>query len=307
MLLRQSKSLSPAGRAVVITGASSGLGKYCALHLQRLGFHVFAGVRKEADGERLVTESSAGRPPIRPLRIDVTDDGSIRAAAETVAEIRGTDGLWAVVNNAGTCVSAPLECVRPERLRQELDTNVVGPHAVSQAFLPMLRETRGRVVNVTSGLGSVASPYLGTYAAGQFAKEGLTDALRREVAPFGIAVSLIQPGAIATPIWGKVGELGEQLVRTSPDGVAHLYRQSFERFLEMNQRRAETSRTQPRDVALAVTHALTAVRPRIRYRVGPDAWTAAVASRLLPDAVVDRLLAASLASGKVPGAGRVDA
>ncbi|KPC64062.1 short-chain dehydrogenase [Streptomyces chattanoogensis] len=286
MLNPQPKPLPPAGRTVVVTGASSGLGKECALRLAERGFRVFAGVRRAEDGERLRAEAPSAS--LRPVLIDVTDEESVRAAAAEAAGSTGERGVWALVNNAGTCVSAPLECVPPERLRQQLDTNVVGALAVTQAFLPQLRQSRGRIVNVSSGLGSVALPYLGAYAAGQFAKEGMSDALRRELRPFGVSVSVVKPGAIATPIWDKVREAGQEILDGAPEDIAALYRASFARFLQMNEERAQSSTTRPEDFARTVFRALTAPRPRTRYCVGSDARAAARLARLLPDTVLDR-------------------
>ncbi|MEW9515196.1 SDR family oxidoreductase [Streptomyces tubercidicus] len=290
MLNWQPKPLSPAGRAVVITGASSGLGKDCALHLERRGFRVFAGVRRTEDGARLRAEASSAR--LRPVLMDVTGEESLRAAAAEVAESVGEQGVWALVNNAGTCLSAPLECVPPDRLREQLDTNVVGPVAVTQAFLPQLRRSRGRIVNISSGMGSVAMPYLGAYVTGQFAKEGMSDAFRRELRPFGVSVSVVKPGAIATPIWVKVKEAGEEILNKAPEDIAGRYRAPFEQFLRMNEQRAQSSNTRPEDFARTVFRALTAPRPRTRYCVGTDAWAAATLSRLLPDSVLDRGLSA---------------
>ncbi|WP_030672017.1 SDR family oxidoreductase [Streptomyces sp. NRRL B-1347] len=290
MIHCQKKARTGAGRTVVITGASSGLGKHCALHLARHGFRVFAGVRKEADGELLRAEAASA--PLLPVILDVTDESSIRTAADTVAEASGGHGIWALVNNAGTCVSAPLECVPPGELGDQLATNVVGPLAVTQALLPHLRRTRGRIVNVTSGLGSIAAPYLGAYATGQFAKEGMSDALRRELRPQGVTVCVVQPGAVNTPIWGKVRETGHELLDRTPEGIRELYGPTFERFLRLNEQRAQASRTRPEDFARGVCHALSAPRPRTRYRIGADAQAAAILSRLLPDAAVDRCLGA---------------
>ncbi len=286
MLNRRPKPLPPAGRAVVITGASTGLGKECALRLEERGFRVFATVRKRQDGEKLRAEASSAR--LQPVLMDVTDEKSIQAAAAEVARSVDEQGVWAVVNNAGSCVAAPLECVPPEGLRRQLDINVVGSLAVTQAFLPQLRRTRGRVVNISSGVGSVAIPYLGAYATGQFAKEAMSDALRRELRPFGISVSVVRPGAIATPIWDKVRETGEDILNQAPDAIADLYRAPFEQFLQMNEQRAQSSNTRPQDVARTVFRALTTPRPRTRYSVGPDARTAGALSRLLPDTALDR-------------------
>ncbi|MGD3108653.1 SDR family oxidoreductase [Streptomyces sp. YGL11-2] len=291
MFNRRPAPLPPAGRAVVITGASTGLGEECALQLARRGFRVFAGVRTAADGERLRAVAPSAR--LRPVLMDVTDEDSLRAAANEVAGIMGEQGVWGLLNNAGTCLAAPLECVPPERLRQQLDTNVVGAVATTQAFLPQLRRSRGRIVTVSSGLGSLAVPYLGAYAAGQFAKEGISDALRRELRPFGVSVSVVKPGAIATPIWDKVREAGEEVLDGAAADIAGRYRASFERFLRRNEERARSSTTRPEDFARAVFRALTAHRPQTRYCVGPDARAAAVLSRLLPDTVLDRGLGAA--------------
>ncbi|MGW8377521.1 SDR family oxidoreductase [Streptomyces sp. ODS28] len=282
------RPLSPHGRSVLVTGASSGLGKACALTLARSGFRVFAGVRDLAAGEELAAEAGAGR--ITPLRIDVTDGETIDAAVREVTAALGGQGLWALVNNAGIAVSAPLECVTPERLRSQLDTNVVGQLAVTQGFLPLLRRAGGRVVNVTSGLGSVALPYMGAYAAAQFAKEAISDVLRRELRPHGVAVSVVQPGAIMTPIWGKLAHGARTSLDALPEAVLELYRIPFNRFLHQNEQHARHSRTTPEDFARAVLRALTAEEPRTRYRVGRDAVSSGVLKRVLPDKALDRRL-----------------
>lgn len=283
------RRFTPDGRAVLVTGASTGLGRACALHLERAGFRVFAGVRKESDGEEVAAGAVHGR--IEPVRIDVTDGPSVREAAAHVAGRLGADRpLWALVNNAGVCVSAPLECVSPERLRWQLETNVVGQLAVTQAFLPQLRRSGGRIVNVTSGLGTVAIPFLGAYSAAQFAKEAMSDVLRRELRDFGVAVSVVQPGAIMTPIWQKVSEVARDALRSADGDVAALYRARFERFLAHNEQQAAESRTTSQDMAEAVHRALTEARPRTRYRVGADVRRLSLLARLLPDPLLDRYL-----------------
>lgn len=295
-MLGRSGSLSPQGRAVVITGASSGLGEAAALHLDRLGFQVFAGVRRPADGERLAT-ASTGR--LHPVRIDVTDEESIRVAAKTVVEELGGTPLWGLVNNAGIVVPAPLAWLDLGRFREQLETNLVGQLAVIQGFLPLLRgrggsipggsvRGAGRIVNVTSGLGSIAVPFLGAYVASQFAKEGFSDVLRRELAPLGVSVSVVRTGAIVTPMWYKAATDGNRLADEAPEATAADYRNAFLRFLETNEKQARSSRTTPADFARTIAHALTAARPKIRYAVGRDAAAAAVASRLVPAALLDR-------------------
>lgn len=281
--------------AVLVTGASSGLGAATAAGLAAAGFTVYAGVRSADSAARITRET----PEIRPVTLDVTSAESVRAAAAVIRAGTGTAGLHGLVNNAGICVSAPLECVPIDELRAELEVNLVGTVAVTQAMLPLLRLRGagapaggpvGRIVNISSGIGRVAAPFLGAYAASQFAKEGMSDALRRELDPLGVTVSVVEPGAIMTPIWSKIATTADRVVAGTDDDVNERYRRRFDLFLEMNEKRARTSRTRPEAVARVVTHAMTARRPRTRYRVGPDAWAASVAARLLPDRVLDAVV-----------------
>lgn len=290
------KRLDPRGRAVVVTGASSGLGECCALHLDGLGFDVFAGVRRQADGDRLVAASS-GR--LRPVLLDVTDGPGVAAAAAAVGEAIGGRGLWGLVNNAGIVVPSPIAWLDLDRFRHQLDVGLVGQLAVVQAFLPLLRDRPGRevarIVNVTSGLGSIAVPFLGAYVAAQFAKEGLSDVLRRELAPLGVAVAVVRTGAIVTPMWEKAVGDTDEAVASAPAALAGPYLSPFRRFMRDNEAQARASRTTPGDFARTVAAALTARRPRIRYAVGRDAAMAGVVSRLVPAAVLDRQFRAVVA------------
>ena len=176
--------------AVVITGASTGIGRASALDLDSRGFRVFAGVRKDEDAERLRSE----RPSIEPLRIDVTDADSIAAARDRVTEAVDGAGLAGLVNNAGIAVPGPLEHLPIDEIRRQLEVNLIGQIAVTQAFLPLLRTARGRIVNIGSIGGRVALPLLGPYAGSKHAMEGITDSLRRELRPWGIEVSIVRPG-----------------------------------------------------------------------------------------------------------------
>ncbi|MFF4605120.1 SDR family NAD(P)-dependent oxidoreductase [Streptomyces sp. NPDC001339] len=304
--MRTTPSPGHRDRAVVVTGASSGLGREMALVLERKGFLVYAGVRNARDGKAVAADAAHGR--VRPLLLDIASPESIQEAAARVqaetaetantAEPRPAAGpadperplLWGLVNNAGICVSAPLECIPREELRRQLDVNVIGSVEVTQAMLPRLRAARGRVVNITSGVGSVAFPYLGAYACAQFAKEAFSDALRRELLPHGVRVSVVQPGAIATPIWDKVNDGAARILQHAPAPVADVYRTAFTGFARSNAATAQHSRTTPRQVAAAVAHALSSDRPRIRYRVGQDARTAAALARLLPASALDRMI-----------------
>lgn len=274
------------GRAVVITGASTGIGAACALHLGRLGFLVFAGVRNIKDGE-MFQRQEANR--LVPLILDVTDAASIQRSHAIVSERVGNNGLFGLINNAGIAVVGPLEAVPIPDLRRQLEINLIGQVAVTQAFLPLIRQARGRIVNMGSIAGRAAMPLMGPYAASKFALEAVTDALRLELQQWGIKVTIIEPGAIATPIWDKSGQGAADLeAATSPElrtlyegviaGVKRVVREAAKRAIA------------PDAVAKAVEHALTAARPKTRYLVGTDAKLRALMVKLLPDRISDRIL-----------------
>jgi NAD(P)-dependent dehydrogenase (short-subunit alcohol dehydrogenase family) len=270
---------------VVVTGASSGIGEACARRLAGLGFQVFAGVRKPEDGERLAHEIAG----VTPLRIDVTDADSIAAAAQSVSE--QTQGrLAGLVNNAGVAVPAPIEHQPIDDFRRQIEVNLIGQVAVTQAFLPQLRAARGRVVNVSSIGGKVAVPLLGAYAASKFALEGFSDTLRRELRPWGIEVSVIEPGTIATPIWDKGIASGDELQQTMGADAHRDYGPLIATVRTASEEGAKTG-LPPDAVAKDVAHALTARKPKTRYLVGREAKSRAIAARYLPDRFIDRAIA----------------
>lgn len=269
---------------VLISGASTGIGRACALDLAARGVRVFAGVRRPEDGEAL---RAAGGDRVVPLRLDVTDGTTIAAAVETIAAASGERALSGLVNNAGIVVAGPLEFLPLDALRQSLEANVVGLLALTQACLPLLRVGHGRIVNMSSISGRFASPLLGPYAASKFAVEALSDALRRELAPWDIPVTLVEPGAVATPIWEKSAAAAQTLLEGLPDEANGYYAADIE---HARRRALGASRTGiPAEAVAAVVHAaLTAARPRTRYLVGRDARIGALLARWLPDRVLDR-------------------
>jgi NAD(P)-dependent dehydrogenase (short-subunit alcohol dehydrogenase family) len=269
----------------VVTGASTGIGEACALLLDQRGFQVFAGVRKQADGEALKRTASSR---LTPVFIDVTDAAQVAAAVEVVAAAAGEGGLAGLVNNAGIVVSAPLEFLPTAELRRQLEVNVIGQIAVTQAFLPLLRKGRGRVVNIGSIGGRSATPLLGAYNASKFAMEGLTDSLRMELRPWGIAVSIVEPGAIATPIWDKSAAAADAILRDMPPQAQDLYGSMIAAIRTLALSRSKAG-VPPGEVASAVAHALTAKRPKTRYLVGRDARIQAML-QLLPDRLRDGLI-----------------
>ena len=272
--------------AVVVTGASTGIGKACALDCAGRGMTVFAGVRDPRAGEALVAK---GGPSLIPIMLDVTDEPSIARSVEAVQRVVGESGLGGLVNNAGIAIGSPLEVIALSQLRKQLEVNVIGQIAVTQAFLPMLRRARGRIVNMGSIAGRGTIPLLGPYSASKFALEALTDALRMELRPWGIHVSIIEPGAIATPIWEKSEKAAEELESSAGEEAKALYGEAVVRIRE-----AITQATQraipPSAVVHAVHHALTASHPHTRYLVGADAKVRAWMVKWLPDRVQDRLL-----------------
>ena len=314
---------------MLVTGASTGIGRAVAGLLARHGFAVFAGVRRQEAAERLAQDGreacsagsgSPGSGSITPLLFDITDADAIARAAATLEERTGDAGLHAVVNNAGVVVAGPMEFLPIDDLRHQLEVNVVGQIAVTQAVLPLLRRARerqlanggerkgraagaapepearspvrgthGRVVFVGSISGLVSSRLLGAYAASKFAIEALGDAFRLELAPWGLQVAIVEPGRVRTPIWGKTVGAGEARLSRMPDEVTRLYDATIKTVSE-GVTDVDSAGIAPEGVARAVLHAVTAPRARTRYRVGFDARVVAVLTRLLPDRWMDRFL-----------------
>jgi NAD(P)-dependent dehydrogenase (short-subunit alcohol dehydrogenase family) len=283
---------------VVVTGASTGIGAACALDCAGRGMTVFAGVRDLRAGEALAAK---GGPSLIPIMLDVTDERSIAQSAEVVQRVVGEGGLGGLVNNAGIVIGSPLEVLPLAQLRKQLEVNVIGQIAVTQAFLPLLRRGRGRIVNMGSIAGRGTIPLLGPYSASKYALEALTDALRMELQPWGIQVSIIEPGAIATPIWEKSAKEAEGLEASVSEEAKVLYAEAVIRIREAIAEAAKRA-IAPDAVVRAVHHALTASRPRTRYLVGSDAKLRAWMVKWLPDRVQDRLLVWAL---KYPREGSV--
>jgi NAD(P)-dependent dehydrogenase (short-subunit alcohol dehydrogenase family) len=271
---------------VLITGASTGIGEATALKLDEAGFRVFAGVRKPEDGEQLKAKASDRLSVVQPL--DVTDTDSIARALAQVESELGGEPLRGIVNNAGIGSGGPLEAIDLDEFRRSLEVNTVGALAVTQAFLPLLRASRGRIVNMSSIGGRLAQPFAGPYIASKFALEGVNDVLRRELIPWGIDVIAIEPGTIATPIWEKSSGKAEELLAGMTPGQRELYGKRAEKMAKVLARQTKRG-APPSKVADAVQDALTAKRPRTRYLIG-DAHMLIALKWLLPTRLLDRLL-----------------
>jgi NAD(P)-dependent dehydrogenase (short-subunit alcohol dehydrogenase family) len=262
----------------LVTGASTGIGRACALHLAERDFDVLAGVRNPQDAP----------DGLEPVVLDVTSQADIAAAAERVG-----DRLDALVNNAGVAITGPVEVVPMEEWRRQLEVNLLGQIAVTRALLPAIVRARGRIVNMSSIGGRVANPLFGPYAASKFGLEAVTDALRRELASQGVRVVSIQPGGIATPIWAKGADEARRLARGMTEEQAQRYGALVAAIGERAERFGQEG-LPPEAVAEVVAEAITADRPRTRYVVGRQAKVRAVAARLLPDRAFDALIRAYL-------------
>jgi NAD(P)-dependent dehydrogenase (short-subunit alcohol dehydrogenase family) len=269
-------------RSVLITGASTGIGRATALRLDRAGWRVFAGVRREEDAEAL---RAAGSERLTPLILDVTDAGQIAAAAAQVETEAGgrLDGL---VNNAGVAIPGPLETLAIDDFRRQIEVNMTAHVAVTQAMLPSIRAARGRVVFISSIGGRVAFPLTGAYHAAKFGIEAVGDVFRQELRPWGIKVAIVEPGSIDTPIWERGERTADELA--TPEREA-LYGEVVDRYREVIKETAERG-IPAEKVAETIEHALSARRPRARYLVGLEAKLGARFRQLLPTPVFDAIV-----------------
>lgn len=274
-------------KTIVVTGASSGIGRATAALLIGTGFRVLGSVRKDEDGDRLRAEFGQA---FLPLRFDVTDAGGIRAAAAETREALAGETLLGLVNNAGISAPGPLAYLPLEDFRRQLEVNLVGVLAVTQAFLPLLgadktlRGPKGRIINVSSVGGKRAGPFIGAYHASKFGLEGLSESLRRELMVQGIDVIVVGPGVIATSIWDKAEEADPaQFAHTeyaAPLAAFRAYALALGR-----------KGLPPERVAIVIAKALTARRPRVRYAVVAPALATALLPALLPARLLDKLVA----------------
>jgi NAD(P)-dependent dehydrogenase (short-subunit alcohol dehydrogenase family) len=272
-------------RSVLLTGASTGIGRATAQRLDGAGWRVFAGVRKQEDAEAL---RAACSDRLTPLMLDVTDAEQIAAAAERVGT-EAAGGLDGLVNNAGVAVPSPLETIPIDDFRHQIEVNLTGQVAVTQALLPHIRTARGRIVFISSIGGRVAFPLTGAYHAAKFGIEAVGDVFRQELRPWEIAVSIIEPGSIDTPIWERGEQSADEIGERTPHREA-LYGKAVEKYRKVVRSTAERG-IHPEKVAKAIEHALSASRPRTRYLVGIDARVQARVRPLIPTPVFDRIVA----------------
>ena len=275
-------------RSVLVTGASTGIGRATALRLDASGWRVFAGFRDPAHGESL---RQAGSERLTPLTLDVTDPEQIAAAAARV-EAESEDGLHGLVNNAGVAIPGPLETIPLEDFRRQIEVNLVAYVAVTQALLHSVRKAKGRVVFVSSIGGRIAFPFGGPYHASKFGTEAIGDVFRQELRPWGLRVAIVEPGSIDTPIWERGQRKATEIEAKAPK-TDLLYGAAIEKFRKVIQDTAERG-IPPEKVAKAIAHALESSRPRSRYLVGLDAKVQARLRPLIPTPLFDRIVARTL-------------
>jgi NAD(P)-dependent dehydrogenase (short-subunit alcohol dehydrogenase family) len=275
-------------RSVLVTGASTGIGRVTALRLDGSGWRVFAGFRDPTDGEGLRAE---GSERIVPVRLDVTDPEQIAATVARV-EAESDGGLHGLVNNAGVAIPGPLETLPLEDFRRQLEVNLVAYVAMTQALLPQIRQAEGRVVFISSIGGRIAFPFTGAYNAAKFGTEAIGDVFRQELRPWGLRVSIVEPGSIDTPIWDRGQRQAEEVEARSPK-TNLLYGAAIDKFRDAVRATAERG-IPPEKVAKAIAHALEADRPKSRYLVGLDAKLQARLKPLIPTPLFDRMVARTL-------------
>ncbi len=270
-------------RAVLVTGAAGGIGTAITQTLSRRGYRVYAGVRSGGQHLKAI-------PEVQVIPLDVTDPESVQAAAVEVAAVQGSHGLTAVINNAGVIVLGPVELVSASELERQFAINVFGPVAVTQAFLPLLRSAKGRLINISAPTARLAVPFAGPISASKAALESLTNAARVELAPWGIPVAIIVPGAIETPIFATAGSAAENMLASADPQRVGLYSRQLEA-VGASQSGMKTS--PPQTVADTVVRAIEASNPKACYVVNSDARMATMLSRL-PVRTRDRILTRTL-------------
>lgn len=275
-----------AGRSVVITGVSTGIGFAAAKVLAAKGFHVFGSVRKAIDAERLAAELG---DRFTPLVFDVTDEAAVRAGARTVEAALGGATLAGLVNNAGIAVAGPLLHLPVDEFRKQLEVNLTGVVIATQAFAPLLGartpapKDPGRIVNISSVGGRTANPFMAPYCVSKFGLEGLSESLRRELLPFGVDVIVVAPGAVATPIWDKADETDTSRYANTA------YAPALDR-LRAYMLQLGRSGLPPERIGEAIHTALTAPRPKVRYTVSPSRLQVIMSEHVLPKRTMDRIV-----------------
>ena len=280
-------TLSHQNEIMVVSGASTGMGAATAPELATRGYHILAGVRRERDGDAIRADG------IEPVILDLTQPEHLRALVDRIASDPDHRPLRALINNAGIAINAPVEALPLDEWRRQFDVNLFGHIAVTQALLPFLHQSHGRIVNISSVGGKIAMATYGAYAGAKFALEAASDSLRRELAPHGVQVVVVEPGAVKT-------EMADRGAATANDLAGRMNHEQQRRYggrvkAIVAQQAAFTRTGLPADKAGSIiAEAATARRPRTRYTIGRDAALMTRLARILPDRILDRVFAANL-------------
>jgi NAD(P)-dependent dehydrogenase (short-subunit alcohol dehydrogenase family) len=280
---------------VVVTGASSGIGRGSVKVLIQQGFHVFGSVRKQADADSLVEEFA---DKVTPLIFDATDVAAVKEAADKVKSIIGDTTLSGLVNNAGVAVTGPMMHIPIDEFRYQMEVNTIGPVIAIQAFLPLLGavnppvENPGRIINITSMAGVQAAPFFGPYSASKHALEAISGSLRKELMLYGVDVIIIGPGAVATPIWNKA----EQVDNSQYDNTD--YKKSYKKMNDYMSAMGPQGVTVEK-VGELVHHTITTDKPKVRYAIAPNMLTDWLIPQNLPKRLVDKIIAGKIGLTKI--------
>jgi len=264
-------------KSILVTGASSGIGRATAEYLALHEFHVYAGARNTNDLEDLCK-----KPNITPVKLDVTSTEDV-INVRKIIEAKAT-GLFGLVNNAGITKAGPLMDVSVEELRVQFEVNLFGVHQITQVLFPLLLQAKGRIVMMSSDSGFFATPFVGPYCSSKFALEGYSDSLRREILCHGMKVILIEPGRIRTPIWNK----GEQILKSEQHAQSIFWKEA-KAMGEYAIRKGKTGGLPPIEVAKTVYHVLTAEHPKLRYIVAENRFEYQL-MKIFPAWYVDKLV-----------------
>lgn len=270
-------------RSILVTGASSGIGKATVLRLSANGWRVFAAVRRQQDGERLQSQSCN---PIETVLLDVADEESVRAATHELWAKLADDGLDGLFNNAGIGAVSPLELAPIDAVRRVYEVNLFGQIRVIQALLPLLRKAKGRIINTGSVGDHITPPFAGVLASSKAAFASVSTALRLELRAQGIYVVIVEPGSINTPAVEKTLGVVEEQIRALPSEGSTLYAAALRQMVTVFAKK-ETAGSSADIVAGVVETALNAAKPKTRYLVGKDALLLGTLGKLLPENLLD--------------------